>query len=180
MNLQENIRRILREEMKLNPTERVYDYQEGRDTVPEKLPFDIDKLVNSGVVFVTPAIDGDPNSETYKEWLEEPYTHLISLHNVEHSSKNSWVQKAITKRASTEAWKDNFVNKLYDGKYNQILWSLEKLGINPMDMLIKQEEDEELTEYSRTLKNARKQGAGLRFPKSVIKANPLRFRPYNR
>jgi hypothetical protein len=39
---------------------------------------------------------------------------------------------------------------------------------------------EEVTEYSRTLKNARRQGIGLRFPKSAIKANPLRFRPYNR
>ena len=37
-----------------------------------------------------------------------------------------------------------------------------------------------LTEYSRTLKNARQQGVGLRFPKSAVKANPLRFRPYNR
>ncbi len=41
-------------------------------------------------------------------------------------------------------------------------------------------ESEELTEYARTLKNARQQGVGLRFPKSAIKANPLRFRPYNR
>ena len=40
--------------------------------------------------------------------------------------------------------------------------------------------DQELNEYARTLKNARKQGADLRFPKSAIKANPLRFRPYNR
>ena len=40
--------------------------------------------------------------------------------------------------------------------------------------------NKELTEYSRTLKNARQQGAGLRFPKSAIKANPARFRPYNR
>ena len=40
--------------------------------------------------------------------------------------------------------------------------------------------DDELTEYSRTLKNARQQGVGLRFPKSAIKVNPLRFRPYNR
>ena len=40
--------------------------------------------------------------------------------------------------------------------------------------------DEELTEYARTLKNARQQGAGLRFPKSAIKSNPSRFRPYNR
>jgi len=40
--------------------------------------------------------------------------------------------------------------------------------------------NEELTEYARTLKNARQQGVGLRFPKSAIKANPGRFRPYNR
>ena len=63
MNLQENIQRI-KEMMELKPNERVYDYQEGRNTVSEKLPFDIDKLVDSGVVFVTPAIDGNPNSET--------------------------------------------------------------------------------------------------------------------
>jgi 4a-hydroxytetrahydrobiopterin dehydratase len=40
--------------------------------------------------------------------------------------------------------------------------------------------NEELTEYARTLKNARQQGSGLRFPKSAIKSNPARFRPYNR
>ena len=39
---------------------------------------------------------------------------------------------------------------------------------------------EEVAEYARTLKNARKQGSGLRFPKSAIKANPNRFRPYSR
>ena len=40
--------------------------------------------------------------------------------------------------------------------------------------------NEELTEYARTLKNARQQGVGKRFPKSAIKSNPARFRPYNR
>ena len=40
--------------------------------------------------------------------------------------------------------------------------------------------ENDVTEYSRTLKNARRQGSGLRFPKSAIKNNPLRFRPYNR
>jgi hypothetical protein len=40
--------------------------------------------------------------------------------------------------------------------------------------------DKEIAEYSRTLKNARQQGVGLRFPKSAIKSNPSRFRPYNR
>lgn len=39
---------------------------------------------------------------------------------------------------------------------------------------------EEQNEYSRTLKNARQQGVGLRFPKSAIKSNPSRFRLYNR
>jgi gamma-glutamyl:cysteine ligase YbdK (ATP-grasp superfamily) len=38
----------------------------------------------------------------------------------------------------------------------------------------------EIDEYARTLKNARQQGVGLRFPKSAIKSNPARFRPYNR
>jgi len=38
----------------------------------------------------------------------------------------------------------------------------------------------ELDEYSRTLKMARRQGSGLRFPKSAIKTNPSRFREYNR
>jgi hypothetical protein len=35
-------------------------------------------------------------------------------------------------------------------------------------------------EYARTLKNARTQGSKLRFSKSAVKANPMRFRPYNR
>jgi hypothetical protein len=37
----------------------------------------------------------------------------------------------------------------------------------------------EIDEYSRTLKNARRQGSGLRFPKSAVKSNPMRFRKYN-
>ena len=171
MNLQENIRRILREEMELNPTKRVYDYDPVRDTVPERLPFDIDKLVDSGVVFVTPAIDGDPKSETYKEWTEEPHTHLISLYNVEHSSEDGWIKKAITKGASTEQYK-NFVNKIYDGKYNQILWSLEKLGINPMDMLI----DMNIQENIRRILMEDYSPAGKEIiPNSIVvhKSNPI-------
>ena len=40
--------------------------------------------------------------------------------------------------------------------------------------------NEELTEYARTLKNARRHGTKLRFPKSAIKTNPQRFRKYTR
>jgi hypothetical protein len=42
------------------------------------------------------------------------------------------------------------------------------------------DKEDELDEYARTLKNARRQGAGLRFPKSAVKANPSRFRKYSR
>jgi len=38
----------------------------------------------------------------------------------------------------------------------------------------------DLDEYSRTLKMARRQGSGTRFPKSAIKSNPMRFREYSR
>ena len=41
-------------------------------------------------------------------------------------------------------------------------------------------DDAETTEYARTLANARKQGVGLRFPKSAIKSNPQRFRYYTK
>ena len=65
MNLQQTIRRILREDS------RVYDYDPDRNTVPfdERLTFDVDKLLRVGAVFITPAIDGDPKSETYKKWF---------------------------------------------------------------------------------------------------------------
>lgn len=72
-------------------------------------------------------------------------------------------------------------------KYNKVKISVtdhEKGGVSEKcDKLVKSIDDignGELTEYARTLKNARKQGVGLRFPKSAIKANPARFRPYNR
>jgi len=72
-------------------------------------------------------------------------------------------------------------------KYNKVKISItdhEKGGVSEKcHRLVKSIDDikdEELTEYARTLKNARQQGVGLRFPKSAIKANPARFRPYNR
>jgi len=38
----------------------------------------------------------------------------------------------------------------------------------------------DLDEYARTLKMARRQGAGVRFPKSAVDNSPNRFRSYNR
>ena len=39
---------------------------------------------------------------------------------------------------------------------------------------------QDLDEYARTLKMARRQGAGVRFPKPAVDNSPNRFRPYNR
>ena len=55
-----------------------------------------------------------------------------------------------------------------------------KNNIDKIKSIQTEENDNELDEYARTLKNARQQGVGLRFPKSTIKSNPMRFRPYNR
>jgi len=133
MNLQENIDRI---KEVMGVPKRVYDYDPERNTASDRLPLDLLKLIDAGVVFITPAIDGDPESPTYKQWLDEPGSHIITLYNVEHSSEDGWINKAITKRADpTPLHTKDFTQDLYDGKYNQILWGLEKLGIDPNTML---------------------------------------------
>ena len=133
MNLQENINRI---KEVMGVPKRVYDYEPERNTALDRLPLDLLKLIDAGVVFITPAIDGDPESPTYKQWLDEPYSHIITLYNVDHSSEDGWINKAITKRADpTPLHTKDFTQDLYDGKYNQILWGLEKLGIDPNTML---------------------------------------------
>ena len=73
-----------------------------------------------------------------------------------------------------EAYDEGVAPKVIENATNKK--TLDVIG----DVIFNNKEDEELTEYARTLKNARQQGVGLRFPKSAIKANPARFRPYNR
>jgi len=115
----------------------VYDYKEGRNESPKRLPFDVNKLINAGAVFITPAIEGDSSSKNYKKFLKKPYTHLITFHNLRHSSPDSWIHTAVTRSASPKHWEGKeFTNNLYDGKYNQILWSLDELGIPYESMLI--------------------------------------------
>ena len=45
-----------------------------------------------------------------------------------------------------------------------------------VDQSNEEEMEGELSEYARTLKNARRQNVGIRFPKSAVKANPYRFK----
>jgi hypothetical protein len=83
--------------------------------------------------------------------------------NVTFNSISSWIDY------------DDFIHLIADRIINK--WRIH-LIIN----IIEQENSNkrEMWEYARTLKNARTQGSKLRFSKSAVKANPMRFRPYNR
>ena len=107
--------------------------------------------------------------------------------------KTNVISKAISGMRKAAAELGNFQDQLAVDlsevyvKYDKVKISItdhEKGGVSDKcHKLVKSIDDmgnEELTEYARTLKNARQQGVGLRFPKSAIKANPARFRPYNR
>ena len=115
----------------------VYNYEKGRNESPERLPFDVNKLIDAGAIFITPSIEGNPTSKNYKKFLKSKHTHLITLHNIKHSSEDSWIHTAVTRFAPPTHWdNEDFANNLYDGKYNQILWSLDELGIPYESMLI--------------------------------------------
>ena len=115
----------------------VYNYEKGRNESPERLPFDVNKLIDAGAIFITPSIEGNPTSKNYKKFLKSKHTHLITLHNIKHSSEDSWIHTAVTRFAPPTHWdNEDFANNLYDGKYNQILWSLYELGIPYESMLI--------------------------------------------
>jgi hypothetical protein len=125
----------------------VYNYKKGRNTIPERLPFDVNKLIDAAAIFITPSIDGKPTSKNYKKFLKAKHTHLITLYNLKHSSPDSWVHTAVTRFAPPTHWDDeNFSNNLYDGKYNQILWSLDELGI-PYESMLIDEVDESKKKY---------------------------------
>ena len=120
-------------------TETTYRYREGRNTVPNRLDFDTQKLIDCGAIVICKGMNGDPESPDYKKHLNDGSTNLITLYNIKHSIKNnpdSWILEAI-KHPITIApigWNDMSL-ETYDGKYNQILWSLKKLGIPYKEML---------------------------------------------
>jgi hypothetical protein len=156
MNLQETIRKVLREETKISPYLRrridMLDYEVEYRMSEVYRPNDIcrfesgEELLN---VIVEAAIDS-------------MYWNYLS--NVDTNS-SEWVNIY-----------NEMVNYLED-KYGKKLLTYYNDNCNSNKM---ETTESEFTEYSRTLKNARQQGVGLRFPKSAIKSNPARFRPYNR
>ena len=121
--------------------EITYRHKEGRNTVPDRLDFDTQKLIDCGAIVICKGMNGDPNSPDYKKHLDDGSTNLITLYNIEHELKSnnplgSWILEAIKYPVTIApiGWK-NLSLETYDGKYNQILWSLKKLGIPFKDVL---------------------------------------------
>ena len=134
MNLQEHIRRVLRETVNESK-----DWRESNQKLEKTFKF---KDFNDAIGFVNKVAK---ISETQN-------------HHPDIEIKYNKVKLSITDHEKGEV----------SDKCHKLVKSIDDMG------------NEELTEYARTLKNARQQGVGLRFPKSAIKANPARFRPYNR
>ena len=150
MNLQESIRRILREETELPLfIRRRFNHK------------DLDQLIND----VEDAILRYGNDKHIDDAIYDE------------------VRGFITEFVDYEDWHNMNDNKYWDTwlKYETPLVNYVKHILNNKKHNEKEmSEEKELDEYSRTLKNARQQGVGLRFSKSAIKSNPSRFRPYNR
>ncbi len=181
MNLQESIRRILREESNYINTnvnigdiyeesdiyqyiqklhyKRDYDFWEGDlGERIEKFPYYVVKEIPVKDIEMDEYQLDDDDMEEYIEMFEE---------------RGSYPPIVLGKKSY------GYYN-IIDGTHRAN--ALRELGFDKIICFVgkKKSNSQELDEYARTLKNARQQGVGLRFPKSAIKANPLRFRPYNR
>ena len=172
------------------------EQNESKETNRKDLDFF--DLVDKEIIFITEPFGDGKKQKT--NWVGD--SNIITLWNLKNPEKGQeWVFDAIKypKPEAIQWWNDEGQYTLKDEKYNQILRSIkiydnsnkqeEKEGAGAYDApafemepdhTTFKHEDKEIAEYSRTLKNARQQGVGLRFPKSAIKSNPSRFRPYNR
>ena len=104
----------------------------------ERSKLDINKLVSVGALFVTKSVGGDPkDKETYKKVIEGQGNSIISLLNYECDSPDGWIRYAVDNHRTEPTPQDqNLLDNTYEGKYNQILWSLEKLGIDIKDVMV--------------------------------------------
>jgi hypothetical protein len=156
-------------------SETVYDYKEGRDDAPHRLDFDTQKLMDSGVIIICKGMEGDPKSPNYKKHLKNGSPNLITLYNIkkaEKDDKNSWILDAIKhplEKAPT-LYK-NASLETYDGKYNQILWSLDKLKIPYENMLKDNPTQDKMEMTERCWKGYTQKGMktmfGKRYPNCV-------------
>jgi len=161
MNLQENIRRILKEENEVRGVKAI-------KTLSDLLLKDTEMYCGVKII---------PPSKTFNKNHYQVNLYFIGGVNTKYWPRT---QAIINNELDIIVKVANILkttlpyNIGIDLKY---INSCDETDINKSKEM---SEEEELDEYARTLKNARQQGVGLRFPKSAIKSNPSRFRPYNR
>jgi hypothetical protein len=116
-----------------------YDDTSKFDLVKQN-PFNIQKLVDKGIIFVSKPGDG-------KGGVGEPSwegdASIITLKNLENA--DPWMKISIKTpmpQAIPHAQKTQ--DKLiYNGKYNQILWGIEKKGLKPEDFYLSLKETDD-------------------------------------
>jgi len=158
MNLQESIRRILREEF--TEDKNLYGNKLKVCSTKPMTGYYRDGYCRTG--------DDDTGSHTVcarvtEEFLEFTKSMGNNLDMLEPGDK--W---CLCAKRWEEANNEGVAPKMIKSSTN----------IKTLDII--DNDEQELDEYARTLKNARRQGYGLRFSKSAIKANPQRFRKYTR
>jgi uncharacterized protein (DUF2237 family) len=158
MNLQESIKKILREEV--SEDKNLYGEKLKACSTKPMTGFYRDGYCRTG--------DNDTGSHTVcarvtEEFLEFTKSMGNNLDMLEPGDK--W---CLCAKRWEEANKEGVEPEMIKSSTN----------IKTLDIIDSVEQ--ELDEYARTLKNARRQGVGLRFPKSAVRANPQRFRKYTR
>jgi hypothetical protein len=110
------------------------DKEEGNDyTLVKQNPFNIKKLVDKQILFITKPGDG-------KGGIEEPNwefdSSIITLYNMDKAEP--WMKIAIKSPMpqSIPYIQSNQNKFIYNGKYRQILWGIEKKGLKPEDFYI--------------------------------------------
>jgi len=109
-----------------------YDDTSKFDLVKQN-PFDIKKLVNKKIIFITKPGNGQGGVEE-PNW--EGDASIITLYNM--TKAEPWMKQAV-KSPMPQAI--SHVQKLqdkllYNGKYNQILWGIDKMGLKPEDFYL--------------------------------------------
>ncbi len=122
----------------LNPSRGILNYFMASPTDEEQMgrlthnqtyaPFDTQKLIDAGVLRVT--YPGNGRDGGYDNVPEKDRWSLVSLANDAYpdSYTQNWPDKP---QSVPDVLSLPFKDLMYDGKYNQVLWSLNKLGYKP-------------------------------------------------
>jgi hypothetical protein len=179
----------IKEYLRNNYTEQLTQYFEKRqrDADDEKNPLGIKYIFvkhdkpyyNSGWRGFADGFDSfDDMITKYGNWVDVDWDEIKNkLDNI-----NNYPEPTYANTMNSRPLRISSIGDKGNGwGYNfSIIKQIPKDNVDKVKDIQTEETEDELDEYARTLKNARKQGSGLRFPKSAIKSNPLRFRPYNR